>query len=57
MKKTFEIGGLYSGISRHLSFSMNKSDFKNTEITLLLGKEEKFKKYKILITLKIILQL
>ena len=42
-KKKFEIGGLYSGISRHLSFSMNKSDFKNTEITLFLGKEEKNK--------------
>ena len=28
LQKKFEIGGLYSGISRHLGFSMNKSDLK-----------------------------
>ena len=41
LQKKFEIGGLYSGIARHLGFSLNKSDFKNTEITLFLGQEEK----------------
>ena len=41
LEKKYEIGGLYSGIDRHLGFSMNKSDFKNTEITLFLGDEEK----------------
>ena len=41
--KKFEIGGLYSGISRHLGFFMDKSDFKNTEITLYLGGEKKTK--------------
>ena len=41
LKKKFEIGGLYSGISRHLGFTMRKDDFKNTQIKLFLGKEEK----------------
>ena len=40
LQKIFEIGGLYSDIARHLGFFMNKSDFKNTEITLILGQEE-----------------
>ena len=40
LQKKFEIGGLYSDIPRHLGFFMNKSDFKNTEITLFLGQEE-----------------
>ena len=37
LQKKFEIGGLYSGISRHLGFSLNKADFKNTEISLFFG--------------------
>ena len=41
LRKKFEIGGLYSGISRHLGFTMRKDDFKNTQIKLFLGKEEK----------------
>jgi len=41
LQKKFEIGGLYSGISRHLGFTMKKDDFKNTQIKLYLGKEEK----------------
>ena len=41
LQTKFEIGGLYSGSSRHLGFSMNKSDFKNTEISLFLGKTRK----------------
>ena len=41
LKKKFEIGGLYSGIARHLAFTMRKNDFKNTQIKLFLGKEEK----------------
>ena len=40
-KKIFEIGGLYSGISRHQGFYLDKNDFKNTEINLYLGKEKK----------------
>ena len=40
LQKKFEIGGLYSDIPRHLGFFLRKSDFKNTEITLLLGDEE-----------------
>ena len=40
LQKQFEIGGLYSDIPRHLGFFLRKSDFKNTEITLLLGQEE-----------------
>ena len=40
LQKKFEIGGLYSDIARHLGFFLNKSDFKNTEITLFLGQEE-----------------
>ena len=40
LQKKFEIGGLYSDIPRHLGFFLRKSDFKNTEITLLLGQEE-----------------
>ena len=40
LQKKFEIGGLYSGISRHLAFTMRKDDFKNTQIKLFLGKEE-----------------
>jgi Mg-chelatase subunit ChlD len=40
LEKKFEIGGLYSDIPRHLGFFINKSDFKNTEITLFLGQEE-----------------
>ena len=41
LQKKFEIGGLYSGISRHLGFSLNKDDFKNTEISLFFGNEKK----------------
>ena len=41
LQKKFEIGGLYSGTSRNLGFSLKKSDFKNTEITLFLGEVEK----------------
>jgi Mg-chelatase subunit ChlD len=37
LQKKFQIGGLYSGIARHLGFFMNKSDFKNTEISLFFG--------------------
>ena len=37
----FEIGGLYSGSARNLAFSLKKTDFKNTEITLFLGENEK----------------
>ena len=40
-QKKFEIGGLYSGASRNLGFCLKKSDFKNTEITLFLGEDEK----------------
>ena len=40
LQKKFEIGGLYSGISRHLGFSLNKAEFKNTEISLFFGNEE-----------------
>ena len=40
LQKKFEIGGLYSDIPRHLGFFVDKSDFKNTEITLFLGQEE-----------------
>jgi len=40
LQKKFEIGGLYMGISRHLGFSLKKSDFKDTEITLFLNQEE-----------------
>ena len=40
LQKKFEIGGLYSGISRHLGFYLNKADFKNTEISLFFGNEE-----------------
>ena len=43
LEKKYEIGGLYSGISRHLGFSMKKDDFKNTTITLFLNQEEKGK--------------
>ena len=46
LQKKYEIGGLYPSTSRHLLFSMNKSDFKNTEIKLYLGKRKKnYKKY------------
>ena len=41
LQKKFDIGGLYSGIARHLGFSLRKDDFKNTEITLLFGNDEK----------------
>ena len=41
LQKKFEIGGLYSGAPRHLGFLMNKSDFKNTEIKLFFGKNQK----------------
>ncbi len=41
LQNKFEIGGLYSGISRHLGFSLNKADFKNTEISLFFGSEKK----------------
>ena len=40
LQKKFEIGGLYSDIPRHLGFFLDKSDFKNTEITLFLGQKE-----------------
>ena len=43
LQTKFEIGGLYNGISRHLGFFLNKKDFKNTEISLFFGKEEKGK--------------
>ena len=43
LQNKFEIGGLYSGISRHLGFFMNKSDFKETKISLIMDqKEQKF---------------
>ena len=41
LQKKFEIGGLYSGAARNLGFFLEKSDFKNTEIKLLFGKNEK----------------
>ena len=41
LNKKFEIGGLYSGIPRHLGFFLDKSDFKNTNIKLFLGEKEK----------------
>ena len=41
LKKIFEIGGLYSGMPRHLGFFINKSDLKKTEITLYLGSNKK----------------
>ena len=41
LEKKFEIGGLYSGMPRHLGFSMEKNDFKNTKITLFVNQEEK----------------
>jgi uncharacterized protein YegL len=40
-KNKFEIGGLYSGAPRHLGFLMDKSDFKNTDITLYFGETKK----------------
>ena len=36
-----EIGGLYSGMARHQGFYLDKSDYKNTDITLYLGGEKK----------------
>jgi len=41
LNKIFEIGGLYSGIPRHLGFFLDNSDFKNTEMILYLGPEKK----------------
>ena len=41
LQNKYEIGGLYSGISRHLGFFMNKSDFKNTKISLFFDQKEK----------------
>ena len=41
LNKKFEIGGLYSGTSRHLGFFLDNTDFKNTEIALYLGPEKK----------------
>ena len=41
LNKIFEIGGLYSGIPRHLGFFLDNSDFKNTEMVLYLGPEKK----------------
>ena len=41
LQKKFEMGGLYSGAERNLGFFLEKSDFKNTEIKLLFGKNEK----------------
>ena len=41
LNKIFEIGGLYSGTSRHQGFYLDKNNFKNTEINLYLGKEKK----------------
>ncbi len=41
LNKKFEIGGLYSGMPRHLGFFLDKSDFKNTNIKLFLGEKEK----------------
>ena len=41
LKNKFEIGGLYSGMPRHLGITIDKSDFKNTEISLFLGQEQK----------------
>ena len=41
LQKKFQMGGLYSGAERNLGFFLEKSDFKNTEIKLLFGKNEK----------------
>ena len=41
LNKKFEIGGLYSGMPRHLGFVLDKTDFKNTDIMLYLGPEKK----------------
>ena len=40
LKKVFEIGGLYSGMPRHLGFFMEQSEFKNSEINLYLGSKK-----------------
>ena len=40
LKKKFEIGGLYSGISRHQGLYLNKNNYENTEINLYIGKEK-----------------
>ena len=40
LQKKFEIRGLYLDIPRHLEFFLDKSHFKNTEITLFLSQEE-----------------
>ena len=41
LKKAFEIGGLYSGMARHLGFLLKKNNFKKTDIVLYLGSEKK----------------
>ena len=41
LKKIFEIGGLYSGMARHLGFLLKKNNFKKTDIVLYLGSEKK----------------
>ena len=41
LKKAFEIGGLYSGMARHLGFLLKKNSFKKTDIVLYLGSEKK----------------
>ena len=41
LNKIFEIGGLYSGMARHLGFILKKMDFKETDISLYLGSNKK----------------
>ena len=48
LNEKFEIGGLYSGISRHQGFYLDKSNFKNTEINLYLGQYFRFRLIKLL---------
>ena len=42
LNKKFAIGGLYSGMPRHLGFFLNKIDFRNTKIILYLGQQKKY---------------
>ena len=41
LNKIFEIGGLYSGMARHLGFILKKMNFKETDISLFLGSNKK----------------
>ena len=41
LNKIFEIGGLYSGMARHLGFILKKMNFKETDISLYLGSNKK----------------